>query len=140
MVGVVGFSQRRQAVDYPIDVVANARAPTDDGLTIRDIWLLRLRALLAQAHGDAMAYADFRDGYRDMARTLGYEGISRGPRRCRDAGHPGRAAHVVLKQTTYATPISGRPNFASFQVAVSRKSVSPNMSHKGCLADVRQQQ
>jgi hypothetical protein len=39
-----------------------------------DIWLLRLRALLARAHGDAVAYADFRDRYRDMARTLGYEG------------------------------------------------------------------
>jgi hypothetical protein len=41
---------------------------------IRDIWLLRLRALLARAHGDAAAYAHFRDRYRDMAKTLGYEG------------------------------------------------------------------
>jgi hypothetical protein len=41
---------------------------------MRDIWLLRLRALLAQAHGDDAAYAHFRDGYRDMARTLGFEG------------------------------------------------------------------
>ena len=40
----------------------------------RDIWLLRLRALLAQAHGDDAAYADFRDRYRDMAKTLGFEG------------------------------------------------------------------
>jgi len=30
-----------------------ADAPADDGLVIRDIWLLRLQALLAQAHGDA---------------------------------------------------------------------------------------
>ena len=52
-----------------------AAAPADEGLVIRDIWLLRLRALLAQAHGDATtAYADFRDRYRDMAKTLGYEG------------------------------------------------------------------
>ena len=29
-----------------------ADAPADDGLVIRDIWLLRLRALLARAHGD----------------------------------------------------------------------------------------
>ena len=29
-----------------------AAAPADEGLVIRDIWLLRLRALLAQAHGD----------------------------------------------------------------------------------------
>jgi hypothetical protein len=63
-----------------------ASAPADEGLVIRDIWLLRLRALLARAHGDATAYADFRDRYRDMAKTLGFEGISRGPRRCHDGG------------------------------------------------------
>jgi hypothetical protein len=51
-----------------------AAAPTDDDLPARDIWLLRLRALLARAHGDAAAYAQFKDGYRDMARTLGFEG------------------------------------------------------------------
>jgi class 3 adenylate cyclase len=51
-----------------------ADAPADDGLVIRDIWLLRLRALLARAHGDDAAYAHLRDRYRDMARTLGYEG------------------------------------------------------------------
>jgi class 3 adenylate cyclase len=51
-----------------------AAAPADDGLVIRDIWLLRLRALLARAHGDAAAYTDFRDRYRAMARTLGFEG------------------------------------------------------------------
>ena len=34
-----------------------AAAPADEGLVIRDIWLLRLRALLARAHGDAAAYA-----------------------------------------------------------------------------------
>jgi hypothetical protein len=51
-----------------------AAAPADEGLVTREIWLLRLRALLAQAHGDAAAYAQFRDRYRDMARTLGFEG------------------------------------------------------------------
>jgi class 3 adenylate cyclase len=51
-----------------------AAAPTDDRLAGRDILLLRLRALLARAHGDAAAYADFRDRYRDMAKTLGFEG------------------------------------------------------------------
>jgi class 3 adenylate cyclase len=51
-----------------------AAAPADEGLVIREIWLLRLRALLARARGDAAAYANFRDRYRDMARTLGFEG------------------------------------------------------------------
>jgi len=51
-----------------------ADAPADDGLVIREIWLLRLRALLARAHGDGATYAHLRDRYCDMARTLGFEG------------------------------------------------------------------
>ena len=51
-----------------------AAAPADDGLAIRDSWLLRLRALLARAGGDAATYAQFRDRYRDMAKKLGFEG------------------------------------------------------------------
>jgi len=51
-----------------------ADAPTDNGLAMRDIWLLRLRALLAQARGDAAAYTHFRDRYRAMAKSLGFEG------------------------------------------------------------------
>jgi hypothetical protein len=51
-----------------------AVAPADERRVIRDIWLLRLQALLARAHGDAAAYAEFRDRYRDMAKTLGFEG------------------------------------------------------------------
>ena len=44
------------------------------GLVLRDVQLLRLRALLARAHGDATGYAHFRDRYRDMATSLGLEG------------------------------------------------------------------
>jgi hypothetical protein len=51
-----------------------AVAPADEGLVIRDIWLLRLQALLARAHGDAAAYAELRDHYRDRAKTLGLQG------------------------------------------------------------------
>jgi class 3 adenylate cyclase len=50
-----------------------AAAPTD-GLAVRDILLLRLRALLARAHGDDTAYRDYRDRYRAMATSLGFEG------------------------------------------------------------------
>jgi hypothetical protein len=50
-----------------------AEAQTDDR-TQRDIWLLRLPALLARARGDGAAYSHFRDRYRDTARTLGFEG------------------------------------------------------------------
>ena len=51
-----------------------AAAPADEGPVMRDIWLLRLRALLARAQGDDTGYREHRDRYRDMAKTLGYEG------------------------------------------------------------------
>ncbi len=49
-------------------------ARTEPGFVFHELPMLRLRALLARAHGDAAAYAHFRDRYGDMARTLGYEG------------------------------------------------------------------
>jgi hypothetical protein len=51
-----------------------ASAPAEEGLVIRDIWLLRSRALLARAHGDDTSYRDYRDRYRTMAKSLGFEG------------------------------------------------------------------
>ena len=51
-----------------------AAAPADDGLAIREIWLLRLRALLARARGDEMATGTWWDRYRAMAESLGFEG------------------------------------------------------------------
>jgi hypothetical protein len=51
-----------------------AAAPAEEGLVIPDIWLLRLHTLMARARGDIVAYADLRDRYRDMARTLEFEG------------------------------------------------------------------
>jgi hypothetical protein len=51
-----------------------AAAPAEDGLVMRDIWLLRVRALLARAHGDADVYNQLGERYRDMAKTLGFEG------------------------------------------------------------------
>ena len=51
-----------------------AAAPADEGLVIRDIWLLRLRALLSRARGDHVAYRDLVRRYREMAESLGFEG------------------------------------------------------------------
>ena len=63
------------------DAEAEAEAATDrlaslpaDGSVGRDVVLSRLRAQLARARGDAAAYAQFRDRYRDTAKTLGFEG------------------------------------------------------------------
>jgi class 3 adenylate cyclase len=51
-----------------------AAAPAYDGLVVRDVWLARLRALLVRAHGDEAGYREYRDRYRDMATSLGFEG------------------------------------------------------------------
>jgi hypothetical protein len=51
-----------------------AAAPADEGLVIREVWLLRLRALLARAQGDETGYRDYRDRYRAMATSRGFEG------------------------------------------------------------------
>ena len=67
-----GTDNDEAEAEAPIERLA--AAPANDGLVIRDTWLLRLRALLAQAHGDATAYVQLRDRYRDMAKTLGFEG------------------------------------------------------------------
>jgi hypothetical protein len=55
-------------------IIRLADAPADDGLVIREITLLRLRALLSRARGDDVAYRDFLSRYRAMATELGFEG------------------------------------------------------------------
>lgn len=51
-----------------------AAAPFDGGLPIRDIWVLRLRATLARAHGEDAAFRELATRYREMAETLGLQG------------------------------------------------------------------
>jgi hypothetical protein len=51
-----------------------ATPPPDGDLTVREVWLQRMRALLARARGDVAGYEQFRNSYRDMARTVGLEG------------------------------------------------------------------
>jgi len=41
---------------------------------VRDIWLVRLHALLAQSRGDEGGYREFRERYRAMAKSLSFEG------------------------------------------------------------------
>jgi class 3 adenylate cyclase len=45
-----------------------------DDLVLRDIMLLRLRAMLARAQSDKDTYREYRDRYRAMAKSLGFEG------------------------------------------------------------------
>ena len=68
-----------------IDRLANL--PDDVGGVVRDIWLLRLRALLAHAHGDETNYREYRDRYRELATSLGFEGHMKWAKAmCKDEG------------------------------------------------------
>jgi adenylate cyclase len=51
-----------------------AAVPTDPGFVLHEIFLLRLRTLLARAHGDEAGYRDYRDRYRKLATEFGFEG------------------------------------------------------------------
>jgi class 3 adenylate cyclase len=51
-----------------------AYLPATEGWAMRDITLFRLRALLARASADDVAYRDLVNRYRAMAESLGYEG------------------------------------------------------------------
>jgi class 3 adenylate cyclase len=51
-----------------------AAAPFDDVHVIREVWLLRLWSLLARVRGDEARYREYRDRYRNMAKTLGFKG------------------------------------------------------------------
>ena len=62
------------AIERLAEATIERLAEADGGFAVREIWLLRLRARLAQARGEAASYAHFRDRYRDMAKALGFEG------------------------------------------------------------------
>jgi hypothetical protein len=51
-----------------------ANLPATEGWGVRDVWLLRLRALLARARGDDDAYRDLVGRYHAIAESLGFEG------------------------------------------------------------------
>jgi adenylate cyclase len=51
-----------------------AAASVEPGFVLNELPLLRMRALVARAHGDDTAYRDFVNRYRGMAKRLGFEG------------------------------------------------------------------
>ena len=55
-------------------VIGRLASAQGDDSQAREIWLLRLRALLARAKGENASYRDYRDRYRTMATSLGFEG------------------------------------------------------------------
>jgi class 3 adenylate cyclase len=66
-----------RAADDDLDEAKSAierLALAGDAGAVVNVGVLRLRALLARAQGDEAAYRDYRDRYRDMAKSLGFEG------------------------------------------------------------------
>ena len=61
-----------------------AAEPTLSGLALSEITLLRLRTLLSTARGDSASYRDYRECYRSMATSLGFEGHTDWANRWRD--------------------------------------------------------
>jgi adenylate cyclase len=51
-----------------------AEVPIEPGFVLNELPLLRLRALLARAHGDEAGYRDYADRYREIAHATGFEG------------------------------------------------------------------
>ena len=51
-----------------------SKLPPDESLVLRDVWLLRLRALVARARGDDDAYRELANRYGAVAKSLGFEG------------------------------------------------------------------
>jgi adenylate cyclase len=66
--GIEDFEEARAAIDRL------AAAAFEPGFVLRDVYLLRLQALLARSQGDDIAYRNFRDRYREMVTGLGFEG------------------------------------------------------------------
>jgi adenylate cyclase len=64
--------RRLEAAQATIDRLA--AVPTDPGFVLHEVWLLRLRPLLARARADETTYRNYRDRYRAMATSLGFEG------------------------------------------------------------------
>ena len=58
----------RQAIDWL------ALVRPDQASAIRDVTLMRLRALLARAHGDDVGFRDLVNRYRHLAHRHGFDG------------------------------------------------------------------
>ena len=84
-----------------------ADAPADDGLVIREIWLLRLRALLARAQATRPPTATTGIATATWRHRLASRGTCRGPRRCHDGACPFGGGDVFVHRCRGFDPSVG---------------------------------
>ena len=99
-----------------------ADAPADDELAMRDIWLLRLRALLARARGDDVAYGTCGIAIARWRNRLASKDTSTGPKamieRCRmTAGVACGSCGTGLRENAKFCDECGAPTAVSVDAA-----------------------
>ena len=92
------LAEAQEAIDWL------ANLPADDGSAVREIRLLRLRALLARARGDDAAYADFGIATASWRNRLASKDTRAGPRQCE-----GRERCRIRRFRGCARPCGRRP-------------------------------
>jgi hypothetical protein len=117
----VDLTEARDAIDR----LANLRADQDSAML--EITRLRLRTLLAPARGDDIAYRDYRDRYRAMAESLGFEGhIAWAKAMVEDGPEPGRENQL---------PSPSPPAFSG-RLGAGRRCQAPPLK-RGALSRIR---
>lgn len=70
---LLGRGAEGDAAEAAAAIAGVAQEGHDQDLPVRDIWLLRMRAMLARSTGDAGEYARLAGQYLEMASSLGFE-------------------------------------------------------------------
>ena len=71
---LIGRGAAKDLAEARAAIARLADAPSDGVLAVRDIWLIRLETLVAQADCSPRVYWLLRDRYREMAKSLAFEG------------------------------------------------------------------
>ena len=72
--GLLSRGSAADVKDAELAIDRLAAVPTEPGFVLHELPLLRLRALLARAHGDEPGYQRFRERFRDRASEADFEG------------------------------------------------------------------
>ena len=109
------------------DRLANLAADHDSA--VLDITLLRLRALLARARGDDAGYADLRDRYRVMAKSLGFEGHTAWAEAMADGGRI--VGQECVKRDRARRPWLSRCGTAHFDAGPQARKLARTVTNRG---------